>query len=86
MSSLTSLPCYTYISVNIRLLPQQVSHLNPVLHLQLPNNCCHLVPHRKRGGAQPLGNLLVSQPLGYQGYYFLFLTSKLIHPTPASKG
>jgi hypothetical protein len=37
----------------------QVSHLNPVLQLQLPHNYLHLIPHRKDRDSQPLGNLLV---------------------------
>jgi hypothetical protein len=41
------------------MLPDQVSHLNPVLQLQLPNNYFHLIPHCKGRGAQPLGNLFV---------------------------
>ena len=45
--------------LNIHMLPDQVSHLNPVLQPQLPNNYFQLVPHRKGREAQPLGNLLV---------------------------
>jgi hypothetical protein len=53
-----------------------VSHLNPVLQLQLPHDYLHPVPHRKDREAQLLGNLLVGEPLGDQNYYFLFLMSK----------
>jgi hypothetical protein len=51
---------YRYL-FNIHLLPKQVSHLNPVLQLQLPNNYLHVVPRRKGRGAQPSG-LLFSAP------------------------
>jgi hypothetical protein len=59
--------------------------LNPVLQLQLPHDYFHLVPDYKGRGAQPLGNLLVGEPLGDQGYYFLFLMTKLVHPIPINR-